>query len=571
MKNGTPSSAKNGVLYTAILMLTCSAPASQAQPYQMGAGTENRQWLPERARVENPSLRFPVQIEDGVTITTRDGTTLDARLFLPAVAASAAPPPCVLLSDGYGRSSSIGASYDGVLMEIASRGYSVVHLSLRGSGKSGGKATLYNQFGQDGYDTIEWMAKQPWCNGRVGMVGPSLLGIAQWLTAKEAPPSLKAIVPQVACGNCYGLWYPAGMMPGPGREARKRSPGAEAEYETAIQHRNLDDWWRERTALDSDVKAIAARGVAAFISGGLDDYITPGNVHAYEVFDSSRKRLLLAPHAHGWQIAFLQELQMQWLDHWLKGADNGVERAPKVILYVKGVDRWRYEADWPIPDASNTKLFLQAGHSQTIDSLNDGTLTAQPGTGSPVMLSYVPGSGPALPVLLSATAGRPAGDQRAAEQKVLTWTTTPLLVATEVTGYPHVSLWASSSTNDGDMVFSLNDVAPDGMSTQVIQGYLNVPRQASLSDPKPLVPGQMQKIDVDLLPTAYVFQSGHRLRLALAGAASVADDLPFPQGPGPNPAAFTWTVMQDAEHPATFTLPVVGTAGAQISQLALPK
>jgi putative CocE/NonD family hydrolase len=91
----------------------------------------------------------------------------------------------VLLSDGYGRSSSIGASFDGVLMDIASRGYAVLHLSLRGSGKSGGQATLYNQFGQDGYDTIEWMAKQSWCNGRVGMVGPSLLGVAQWLTAKE--------------------------------------------------------------------------------------------------------------------------------------------------------------------------------------------------------------------------------------------------------------------------------------------------------------------------------------------------------------------------------------------------
>jgi uncharacterized protein len=174
-------------------------------------------------------------------------------------------------------------------------------------------------------------------------------------------------------------------------------------------------------------------------------------------------------------------------------------------------------------------------------------------------------------VLLSATAGRPVNDQLAVEKKVLTWTTTTLLVATEVTGYPHVSLWASSSTNDGDMVFSLNDVAPDGTSTQVIQGYLNVPHQASLSDPKPLVPDQAQKIDVDLLPTAYVFQPGHRLRLALAGAASVADGLPFPQGPGPNPAAFTWTVMQDAEHPATLTLPIVGTAGEQISRLTLAK
>lgn len=236
---------------------------------------------------------------------------------------------------------------------------------------------------------------------------------------------------------------------------------------------------------------------------------------------------------------------------------------------MKGVDRWRYEADWPVPDARPAQLFLQAGHSGTVGSLNDGSLAAQPAAGPAATLPYVPGAGPALPVLLSATEGRPAGDQREAERKVLTWTSAPLPVAAEVTGYPHVSLWASSSTADGDMVFSLNDVAPDGASTQVVQGYLNVPHAASPSDPKPLTPGQAQRIDLDLLPTAYVFQPGHRVRLALAGAASVAPGLPFPQGPGPNPAAFTWTVMQDAEHPAVLTLPVVGTAGEQLSRLTV--
>ncbi len=285
--------------------------------------------------------------------------------------------------------------------------------------------------------------------------------------------------------------------------------------------------------------------------------------------NSPNKRLLFAPHAHGWQIDYLQELQVQWLDHQLKGIDNGVERAPKVILFVKGVDRWRTEADWPLPDARPATLYLQAGHSRTIGSLNDGALTAQPGAGEAATLPYQPGSGPALPVLLSATVGRSADDQRPFEQKVLTWTSGPLPVGTEVTGYPHVSLWAASNADDGDMVFSLNDVAPDGSSTQVVQGYVNVPHQASLAAAKALVPGQAQKIELDLLPTAYVFQPGHRLRLALAGAASVAAGLPFPQGPGPHPTAFTWTVMQDAEHPATLTLPIIGSAGAALSRLAL--
>ena len=569
MRLAMRSAAVGGI----VLAFTAAASGPRAQQFQLGAGTETRQWLPERASVMNAGERYLVTVKDDVSVTVRDGVKLDARLFAPTLAAGAPPTPCVLLSDGYGRTSGTGASFDGTLADIASRGYAVLHLSLRGSGRSGGTTDLYNEFGHDGYDTVEWMATQPWCNGKVGMVGPSLLGISQWLTAKEAPPSLKAIVPQVACGDCYGLlWYPGGMQPGPGREARKLSPGAEGEFPIATQHRDLDAWWRAHTTQPGDIAAISARGVAAFIAGGLEDYISPGNIRAYEQFSApgARKRLLLAPHAHGWQIDYLQELQVQWLNHWLKGMDNGVETAPKVILYVKGANRWRYEADWPIPDAKQVRLYMQAAKSTTIASLNDGALTSKPpGSGAPAVLAYAPGAGPALPVLLSATVGRSMGDQRADEEKVLTWTTPPLPVATEVTGYPRVSLWAASSAADGDLVFSLNDVAPDGTSTQVVQGYLNAPHGVSMSEPKPLVPGQAAQYSLDLLPTAYVFQPGHRMRLALAGAAKAAPGLPFPQGPGPNPAAFTWTILQDADHPAVLELPVVGTSSEQLSRLTL--
>jgi uncharacterized protein len=241
-----------------------------------------------------------------------------------------------------------------------------------------------------------------------------------------------------------------------------------------------------------------------------------------------------------------------------------------VILFVKGANRWRYEADWPIADAKPVRLYLQSGKSRSIASLNDGVLSSQPGgSGEAAVLPYTPGAGPALPVLLSATLGRPVGDQRPDEEKVLTWTTAPLPVPTEVTGYPHVSLWAASSTAEGDLVFSLDDVAPDGTSTQVVQGYLNAPHAQSLSEPKPLTPGQAQRYELDLLPTAYVLQPGHRIRLALAGAAKAVPGLPFPQGPGPSPAAFTWTVLQDAEHPSTLDLPVVGSSGEQLSQLTI--
>ncbi|MDA8252480.1 MAG: CocE/NonD family hydrolase [Rhodospirillales bacterium] len=539
-----------------------------------GAGTEGRHWLAQRPTVANPRLRYTVKVEDGIQVIARDGTRLEARLFRPVLAAGTPPTPCVLMTDGYGRGSVIGASFEGQLFEIASRGYAVLHLSLRGSGHSGGRATLYNAFGDDGYDAIEWMAKQPWCNGRVGMVGPSLLGISQWLAAKEAPPHLRAIVPEVACGDCYDyLWYPGGMRPGPGREARKLSPGAEGEYVTAAAHRDEDGWWRAHTTLADDARAIAGRGVAAFMAGGLDDYITPATVKLYEQFNApggARKRLLLGPFAHGWHTLYLQELQVQWLDHWLKDAPNGADTAPRVMLYVKGPNRWRYESDWPIPDAKQVTLFLQAARSGSIASLNDGGLAATPPAApppAPVAVAYTPGSGPTLPVLLSATRGRSHDDQRPDEAKVLTWTTPPLTVPTEVTGEPRLTLWAASSADDGDLVASLDDVAPDGSSHQVVQGYLNARHADSLAVPVKLTPGAARRFVVELLPTAYVFPAGHRIRLALAGGARAAAGLPAPQGPGQSRHAFTWTVLEDAQHPSALALPIIGTSDGPLAAL----
>ena len=474
----------------------------------------------------------------------------------------------MLTTDGYGRTSGTGAGVEVPLYDIAARGYAVLHLSLRGSGKSGGANDLYAHYGQDGFDAIEWMAKQPWCNGRVGMVGPSLLGISQWLAAREAPPSLKAIIPEVACGDCYGLlWYPGGMLPGPGREARNQSPGAEAEYPTALKHRDFDDWWRARTTLADAAAAIANRGVAAFIAGGLDDYISPANIRAYEQFTGARKKLFLGPYAHGWHTAYYQELQVAWLDHWLKGFANGVDSDPKVILYIKGANRWRAEEDWPIPDAHPVKMYFQAQHSGSIGSLNDGALAASMPASTPadpVKFTYDPQTGPFLPVLLSATAGRPEIDQRPDEEPTVTWTTPALTTATEVTGYPKLSIWAASSAPDADLVASLTDVAPDGSSHEVIQAYLNAPHAADLhAAPKPLTPNQPALYSFDMLPVVYVFQPGHRLRLTLAGGAKIAPNEPAPQGPGKNPNAFAWTIFQDPDHPSSIDLPIIGTSWEQ--------
>jgi predicted acyl esterase len=537
-----------------------------AQPaFTPGAGTENRRWLPELPTARNPALRYSLNITDNVKVIMRDGVKLDGRLIAP-VLSSNERTPCVLMTDGYGRRSATGALLEVPLFDIAARGYPVLHLSLRGSGESEGSNDYLNQYGSDGYDAIEWMAKQPWCNGNVGMVGASLLGISQWLAAKEAPPSLKAIVPEVACGDCYGvLWYPGGMLPGPGREARRGLRAAPNEFPSAVAHRDFDAWWRSRTTLADDHAAIARRGIAAFIAGGLDDYISPANIRAYEEFTSSRKRLFVGPYAHAWHTEYFQELQIQWLDHWLKGIDNGAEREPRVVIYVKGANRWRYEDDWPIADARPVKLFLQALNSGSIASLNDGALTSRPSVSAwSVSLPYTPEDGPFLPAMLSATA-RLAIDQKPDEEKVLTWTSAPLSVATEVTGYPKLSIWAESSAADGDFVAELNDVAPDGKSHQVVQAYRNAPHADIHGAAKPLTPGAIEKYDLEFYPTAYVFQPGHRMRVAVAGGAKVAPNQLVPQGPGKNPIRFTWTFHCDSQRSCALELPIVGTSSDQLA------
>jgi uncharacterized protein len=358
------------------------------------------------------------------------------------------------------------------------------------------------------------------------------------------------------------------MLPGPGREARKGFPGAANEFASAVAHRDFDSWWRARTTLADDHAAIAQRCIAAFIAGGFDDYISPANIRAYEEFTSTRKRLFIGPYAHGWHTAFIQELQIQWLDHWLKGIDNGAEREPRVIIYVKGANRWRYEDDWPIADARPVKLFLHPQKSGSVASLNDGALTSRPPAAAwTASLPYAPEDGPFLPAMLSAT-GRLAIDQKPDEEKVLTWTSAPLDVATEVTGYPKLSVWAESSAADADLVVELNDVAPDGASRQVVQGYMNASHASLHGASKPLTPGAIEKYDVELFPLAYVFQPGHRMRIAIAGGAKTSQNQPVPQGPGKNPTKFTWTFHSDADHPSVLELPIIGTSSEQLGRMA---
>ena len=524
-----------------------------------GAGTENRDWVEGE---KNPSVSQPLYeiSETEIRIAMRDGIELQAFLYFPVLPDDADAIPAVVCATGYGVEGFLKTIFEPDLIDLAKRGYGVVFVGLRGTGTSEGESTLYNLYGEDGYDLVEWVAVQSWCNGNVGMVGPSLLGISQWLTAKQAPPHLKAIVPHVACGDCYDfLWYPGGMLPGPGRIAR-----GEPEYTSAVDHRDFDSWWQVRTVSAGDIENIADAGIAAMITGGFNDYITPGNIKAYEEYPGDDKMLIIGPWAHGPAPNLMpysyQDFQAMWLDYYLKEEENTIPYQPKALLYVAGADQWRFEENWPIADTRNVALYLRADTSGTIAGLNDGSLLpAAPSADNAVSIDYSPVDGPFLETMLSSTTGRLTNDKQSEEALCLTWTSAALDEATEITGWPTLTIWAASTAEDADFVVQITDVAPDGSSTQVTCGFLNAARAADRSAPETLVPGTVGRYTMAIQPIAYVFDAGHRIRLDLAGGSIAAADQAGPQGPGLNPTASTITIYQDADHPSQLVLPVVGT------------
>ena len=534
----------------------------------MGAGTQERDWLDGEPQAARPYERHVVNLRDDIRIAMSDGVELDARLFEPALPDG--PGPCILVANGYGNNTGAGAMWEPWFFDLASAGYALLHVSLRDSGESGGSNDLYNHYGRDGYELVEWMAAEPWCNGEVGMVGESLLGISQWLTARQAPPHLKAITPITACGDCYGvLWYPGGLLPGPGREERTGLPidGVENEYATAIQHRDLDAWWRERVTLAEDHRAMAERGLAAFITAGHEDYVSQASVRAYSEYGGrdAPKRLIFGPWSHSvGSTPLVRNLVAEFLDHRLLAAE-GAHTRPKVLLFVSGPDRWRREADWPLPDQQLVRLHLSGKRSRSIESASDRSLSvAEPGAAAPVDIAYDPERGPFLPAMLGRT-GRPTLDQTPWSAALPTWTSKPLRRPTELTGTPRLSVRVSASAADADLVASLVEVFPDGSSKLITEGFVNLPRASDPARPQPLEPGVPARYEFEFFPISRVVDSGHRLRLTLAGGVTPAPDQYSPQGPGKHPAAFTLTVHHEAEDASWLELPVVGTLAAPLA------
>ncbi len=539
-------------------------------------------------------------------IETRDGTGLAARIFLPVLPDGAGPQPAVVVTNGY---ADIDYRLHPNLRRLARHGYPVVAARLRGVRPSQGRGGLYEQYGSDGYDVIEWTARQPFCDGQVGHGGCLAAGhqpVAGRPAAAAAPGrggARRRARRHLRLPVAPGRDGAGDRPPAPGRGAG-RGVGVRPGRRPPVVRGVLA---RSGPCSGPTSRTLARSGLPALTSTGWDSYLVDAGSRVFTWLRAAgagpRARLIIGPWRHAgvftseattYEVAPGDtvapytgfETQLLWLDRWLRGERNGIDEAPPVQIFVQGPDQWRYEDDWPLPDERRVRLFLSGTPSGTAASRNDGTLArdlpaapalaaydfdpataANPAAVSGPVVTRVPGGPPRIaPAVLPPGARRVHGrlllDKTPYEAAAVTWTSAVLARPAEITGFPRLVLWASVSAPEADFVAELTDVAPapggGWTSVQVTRGYLRAGAQFSRAGPVALDPGDVYRFEIELQPTSYVVPAGHRVRVTVAGAAiDPAIDVAW-QGPGLGLRPFTVTVHAGPGRASYADIPFIG-------------
>jgi len=578
-----------------------------------------------------------IAVERNVAVPMRDGIQLCADVYRLD---ETAPVPAILVRLPYDKDELLQQWNAIHPIRAAEAGYAVVFQDTRGRFRSDGEFEPYLHEAADGYDSVEWAARQPWCSGRVGMTGASYFGAAQWLAAMAQPPHLRAIVPSITGSELYEGWtyqggsFQLGFMlfwtlvlaaDTTQRLVKAGQAGADEAARLLATQDRIQELYRFRplNELPALRTGAAARGgrhyfewlahpaddafwqnvavnrhypqvhVPAFNVGGWYDIFLGGTLENYTRMRveggtpqaRAGQRLLIGPWAHGnysgeyadrsfgaassFDSIDIHMLKLRYFDHTLKGLDNGVEEEPPVRIFVMGEDRWRSEADWPLPDTRYVPWYI---HSEGQAGARGGTLSENPPTEEPPdVYVYDPrqpvptlGGQTLLPgMYLSLNAG--PRDQRAAEARpdVLAYTSETLAEPVEVTGPIAFNLWAASSAPDTDFVVRLCDVHPDGASLILVEGILRTRFRDGFEHPSLVVPGQVLQYRINLLATSNLFLAGHRIRVDITSSSWPRFD-PNPNtghaigtdGPDDLVPALQ-TILHDADHPSHVVLPLI--------------
>jgi len=574
--------------------------------------------------------KFEVMIEEDVQVNMRDGICLYVDIYRPGATGKF---PALVSFSRYGKDAQklptnpkyqpsdymrgTGGHECGEQGYFVPRGYVHVIPDIRGVGKSGGE--FRTDYGKDGYDLIKWIAEQPWCNGNVGMAGKANFAYAQYVIAAEQPPHLKAIFPfegqtdwyrhhyyHGGIFNYYFQLHVSNLTPLRSQPVSFKEFGEEECLRKIRELQNNPDikctpYLYLATALPEKSPLIfdlllhpydgpyyqRVSAYTKFKDMKIPVYLgsrwnawslhLPGAFDAYEgiVTPKDNKKLLLIPSDNygGLDRPFheIQDVIVRWYDHWLKGLDTGIMDEPPISIFVQGINKWRYENDWPLEVTQWTKFYLREG----------GILSTTPPGAREKPHSFIsdPWANP--------TQGFSRADVMAKADPVpkLIYETYPLPESVEVTG-PIALYWFAAieseavsartwrsdlealgpPSNDTDWYLKLFDVDVDGSVRCVAEGWLKAshyeldeikskpyapyhPHTRSL----PIEPGQVVHYANDLRMTSNLFLSGHKIRLEIAAQ----DQVQALWYHVPHMAKVRHTIYSSGNQPSYLLLPII--------------
>ena len=525
------------------------------------------------AQVNQKEVAQNEVVRNNVPVKMRDGVTLRADVMLPSAEGKF---PVLVYRTPYGKNQA--PSTWTTFHKAVARGYAVVVQDVRGRHASDGEFTPYQNEGRDGYDTIEWAAAQPWSDGSVGTFGLSYPGAVQWLAAVENPPHLYAMVPAMTFSTPRNFFYSGGVFDGswldwiwfniaPDIRKRKNLPGPQSSAEVSaawkqehermqkflplaelpdlkevtpfyyqwLAHPPADPWWDWAELRGKYDRVHAA---VLNISGWYDEAYGPdgattnfnGLLAARKGETNPRTATIIGPWTHGelerskaGELDFgksaavdYDEIILRWMDHYVKGVNNGVEKERPVRIFVMGDNIWRDEEAWPLA-RSKPKTFYFSGRY-----IGPNSFALEESTRLPEAPSSVFISDPVHPVTDSYTQFG-ARDYRtlAGRKDVLVFDSFPLDSDLEATGPIHATIYASADVADFDLWVRVLDVWPDGHAYNLMSPGLDVLRASYRNGsllPDLLRPGQIVRLDLDRLLTSNVFKAGHRIRVQISGA-----------------------------------------------------
>ena len=576
----------------------------------------------EKVRGSQPIYR--IKLEKDVYVPMRDGVRLAVDIFRPE---SEDRFPALLAYGCYGKElEEMGLTFppqarpsplwDGCIeggdtKYIVPRGYAHIVADARGTGKSEGEFSGFigtgGDFeGKDCYDLVEWIAKQEWCDGNVGMVGISYLAASQVMAAIEQPPHLKAIFPNGGHYDMYEWGYHGGilwLMPRAALEGRGGDSGVAVKNVVCATKKRLtkDEVKRriEERLEDPDVKnypnlyhmLLYPESHPQFIDWVLNPLDGPfyrefapisrcdkikiptyigvkwgrgwtvdGTIDCFQALQGPKK-LILQPPPPMQERPFheFHDEIIAWYDYWLKGIDTGIMDGPPIKLFVNGIRKWRYENEWPLARTSWTPYYLRP-HNQ---------LRTEP---EPLGADSVPPDGfYQAPLTVTDNV------------EVLRYLTPPMDEDTEVTGPIALYLYASIDTDDTNFIVRINDVDPNGNKTLQSTGWLKASHR-ELDDEKstpyrpyhphtrsvPVKPGEILKYAIRVYSMANVFKAGHRFELEIRSVEPIADPsislLPPDSFHLPSGRATTHKIYRDNTHPSHLLLPIIPRKQGQDSR-----